>query len=208
MKNPEVEIVPMQQEHVNDTVQIHLDSFPNFFSTFLGPDYVSIVYTEILKLPDHVAWVAKDANQGVVGFVIGITEQSSFFAHMARKHWLNIAMASVRAVFRRPQIILRLFRALLYPQKSRQASAQALLLSIAVLPACSGAGTGQKLLQAFLRDMKERNVPAVCLTTDAEGNERTNRFYQQAGFTVTRTYATAEGRRINEYLLKLTGEAS
>jgi ribosomal protein S18 acetylase RimI-like enzyme len=199
----DVGIVPMSQEHVNATVQIHLDSFPHFFSTFLGPKYVSIVYTEILKVPNHIAWVAQDANKKTVGFVMGVTEQSSFFAHMARKHWLNIALASVWAVIRHPQIILRLFRALLYPQKSREASAQALLLSIAVLPTDRGARVGQKLLQAFLGEMKERNVPAVCLTTDADDNEKTNRFYLKAGFMVARTFTTAEGRRINEYLIRL-----
>lgn len=203
MQNPDLVLTPMRGEHVADTVQIHLDSFPDFFSTFLGPKYISIVYSEILCVPDHVALIAENVDGTVLGFVIGMTDQTSFFSHMARKHWLRIALASLQAALKRPRIIPRLFRSLLYPQKSREAAAKALLLSMAVSPAASRVGVGRQLLEAFLVRMKELDVPAVCLTTDAHGNEIVNRFYRSAGFRLARAYTTAEGRRVNEYLIKL-----
>jgi hypothetical protein len=48
-----------------------------------------------------------------------------------------------------------------------------------------------------------RRVPAVCLTTDCSSNERVNRFYQQLGFRLGRTYVTPEGRAMNEYVMFL-----
>ena len=208
MKNTDVVIVPMIENHVDEAVKIHLDSFPNFFSSFLGPKYISIAYSEMLKVPDHIALVAKGTDQRIVGFVIGMTDQTSFYAHMARKHWLKIALASIPAVLSRPQTLIRLFRSFLYPRKSREASAKALLLSMAVSPSASGFGIGQQLVQVFLSQMKENNVPAVCLTTDADNNERTNRFYQHSGFVLTRSYTTDEGRRINEYIFELTDDTN
>lgn len=199
----EIIISPMQQEHIMAAVEIHIKSFPGFFSTILGSKYVSIVYSELIKLPDRVAFVAQDKDQELMGFIIGMTDQSNFYSQMLKKHWLKIALASLQAVIRKPQLISRLLRALLYPRESRKASANALLLSIAVLPTYNGKGIGQRLLQAFLNEMEQMEIPSVCLTTDAKHNERTNHFYQESGFKIIRTYLTAEGRLLNEYLIKL-----
>lgn len=200
-----IEVMPMSQKHIDSVVAIHMASFPDYFSTSLGGRYIQVVYEEILKWPEHVAFVVLDRSSGeVVGFINGFTRQTRFYSHMARKRWLNVAVACMGAVLSRPTIVLRLFRALRYPQKSREASAEALLLSVAVLPASSGYGVGRALVEAFLQEMKERDVPAVCLTTDRENNERTNRFYQKLGFSIARTFTTAEGRAINEYLIELS----
>ena len=43
----------------------------------------------------------------------------------------------------------------------------------------------------------------VNLTTDRLGNDAANRFYQQLGFTRSRTYVTPEGREMQEYLIDL-----
>ena len=195
----------MEKKHLDVVVCIHVTSFPEFFSTLLGSRYIRVVYAEILEIPEHVAFVALDNISGeVIGFINGFTQQTHFYRHMARKKWLPIAVACLSAVVRYPQIIGRLFRAFTYPHKSQKAAADALLLSVAVLPSDKGRGVGEALVDSFLDEMKKRGTRAVCLTTDQENNEHTNRFYLRLGFGVVRTYTTAEGRQINEYLIDLT----
>jgi ribosomal protein S18 acetylase RimI-like enzyme len=103
----------------------------------------------------------------------------------------------------RPAIILRLFRALGYSQASQAATAQALLMSIAVAPHAAGHGVGQQLVTHFLMAMKQKQVTEVSLTTDRDANERANRFYRHFGFHLARTYITPEGRGMNEYVFDL-----
>jgi ribosomal protein S18 acetylase RimI-like enzyme len=201
---PSISIIPMQAEHVTDVVRVHLHSYLGFFQTFLGPKFLRILYSEILKAPDHVAFVAQDNSGALIGFVVGVSHQSDFFARLARRRWFAFAIASLGAAIRRPKIIPRLFRALSYPKTSQAAAAQALLTDIAVVPEMNGRGIGQRLVTHLLIAMKQKNVDSVSLVTDRDANERVNRLYQRLGFQIARTYATPEGRWMNEYVINLT----
>lgn len=76
-------------------------------------------------------------------------------------------------------------------------------MSIAVRPEAEGQGIGQKLVKAFCQELSGRGVPAVCLTTDHDHNERVNQFYQQLGFQLHQVFTTPEGRMMNEYVMSL-----
>lgn len=192
----------MQYHLLDKVVEIHSSSFPTFFLTFLGPRFLYLLYSEILRMPESVALVAME-NGEPAGFVAGVTHQSQFYSQLIRRRLFSFARASLLAAARRPSIVPRLFRALSYSRNSQEASAQALLMSIAVAPYASGKGVGQQLVKAFLAEIQAKGVSSVSLTTDRDNNERTNRFYRQLGFEVTRTYTTPEGRHMNEYLIRL-----
>lgn len=153
-------------------------------------------------MPDSVALVALKDEQ-VVGFVVGVTHQSSFYGQLVRRRLFAFARVSLGAAIRQPSIIPRLFRALGYSRSSQEAVAQALLMSIAVAPDAAGVGIGQQLVKAFLDEMQARGITSVSLTTDRDNNERTNAFYQKLGFELARIYVTPEGRAMNEYLIQL-----
>ncbi len=76
-------------------------------------------------------------------------------------------------------------------------------MSIAVSPDAEGKGIGGLLVKAFCAEMGKRGAPTVCLTTDKENNDRTNRFYQKQGFHLSRSFVTPEGRAMYEYVLDL-----
>jgi ribosomal protein S18 acetylase RimI-like enzyme len=196
-------IIPMHLDHVNAVVSVHLASFHGYFLSFLGPRFLHLLYTEIIKEPDHIAFVAQDAS-GVVGFVVGVTQQSGFYARLARKRQYAFAIAALGAAARNVKIIPRLFRALSYSRRSRTAAAQALLMSIGVLPEVQHTGVGKRLITTFLNAMRQEKVDKVSLTTDRDGNEKVNNFYQKLGFNLYRTYVTPEGRGINEYVIDLS----
>jgi predicted N-acetyltransferase YhbS len=72
-----------------------------------------------------------------------------------------------------------------------------------VRPSSEGKGIGRQLVLAFCQALAARGVESVCLTTDRDRNDRVNRFYQQLGFRLSRSYVTPEGRAMNEYVRPL-----
>jgi ribosomal protein S18 acetylase RimI-like enzyme len=191
--------------HVEAVVRVHMASFPGFFLTSLGPQFLRVLYSEILRSPNCEAFVGRHVHGTVCGFVVGVTNQTVLYARLARKKWWAFALCVVRPAVRRPGIMLRLLRAFRRPAWSRAAAAEALLMSIGVAPDWAGHGVGRQLVEVFLDAMRRRGVPAVSLITDRDGNDRINRFYQSLGFRVARTHVSPEGRWMNEYLKDLAG---
>lgn len=204
MKDSAIQISTMGSEHLEEVVRIHLISFSGFFLTFLGQKFLYLLYGEILQFPGHVAYVAMTSKGQLIGFIVGVTDQTGFYGKLIATRLFSFAWAAKSAFFRKPSIISRLFRALTYKSKSTSASASGLLMSIGVLPEMAGSGAGRMLVRSFLSAMKESRVASVCLTTDKNDNDKVNFFYQSLGFTVAKEYVTPEGRWMNEYFLDLT----
>jgi ribosomal protein S18 acetylase RimI-like enzyme len=183
-------------------VAIHLQSFPGFFLTFLGPKFLSLLYKSILNDHEGIVIIAS-ADERIEGFVAGVIRQSGFYWRLIEKRKWSFALAAFGGLLRKPSIAPRLIRALKRPQESRSASAEACLMSMAVRPESQGKGIGKQLVRAFCQTLAERGVKALCLTTDQENNEQVKRFYQTVGFQVVRTYTTPEGRVMNEYMINL-----
>ena len=76
-------------------------------------------------------------------------------------------------------------------------------MSLAVGPSARRSGHGRSLVTAFAEECRKRGVEAFCLTTDADGNDAVNAFYASLGFSLARSFVTPEGRRMNEYLMRL-----
>lgn len=195
----------MASSDIDQIVEVHLKSFPGFFLTFLGRDFLRLLYTGVQEDPGGIVLVAC-TNGLLQGFVAGVTQQSGFYRRLIQKHKWAFARAALGAMASRPSIARRLLRALRRPADANDASARACLLSIAVRPEAEGRGIGSSLIDAFRRELVGRHVTAVCLTTDRDHNERANRFYQDAGFRHARGYLTPEGRPMSEYLLLLGRE--
>ena len=78
--------------------------------------------------------------------------------------------------------------------------------AVAVRPEYAAGGIGARLVEDFSEGMRRRQVGRYCLTTDRDGNDRVNAFYQRLGFSVSRTYRTSEGRWMNGYVKELEGK--
>ena len=196
-------IRPAQAGDVAAIVHVHLQSFPGFFLTFLGPKFLEVLYLKTIEQPDSINYVALGDSARVIGFAVGVTSQGRFYNRLIRKHLISFAWASLGGVLRRPSILPRLMRSLNRPSEAQERSADCLLMSLAVHPSAQGTGTGSKLVLAFLKEAGRRGARLVSLTTDRAGNKRANRFYESLGFTLAQTYVTPEGRPMNEYIVEL-----
>lgn len=199
----ELAIRPAHAEDVASIVQVHVQSFPDFFLTFLGPKFLEVLYRRTIEQPDSINYVALSGRGQVIGFVIGVTSQGRFYSRLIRNHLMEFGWASLGAALRRPAIIPRLLRALRRPGEAQARAADCLLMSLAVHPAAQGSGAGSSLVRSFLKEAERRGARAVSLTTDRAGNEGVNRFYESLGFTRAQSYTTAEGRPMNEYIAVL-----
>lgn len=198
----EIAIRPMRPADREDVVRVHLEAFPGFFLTFLGTHFLGEFYEAALGDPTGVALVAS-ADERLHGFVVGTMEPAGFYGRLLRTRWHRFALASLRAVIRRPAIVPRLARALLLPSQSAHLDRSALLMSLAVDPTSQGHGIGRRLVAEFVEEARAHGCERVLLSTDRDGNDTVNAFYRRLGFELNREYQTPEGRAMNEYLIDL-----
>lgn len=199
-------IVPMTTEHIPAVVQVHLNSFPGFFLSFLGPRFLSLYYTGVCEAPEGIAFVYLNASGVPVGFVAGSSNPRGFYSRLLKRDWLRFSLASVGAIVRKPSAIKRIVRGIFHPGGNPAGADMAGLFSIGVHPELQGTGAGQPLVQAFLHEAGMQGCKRVFLTTDRYNNKAVNAFYQKLGFSIERQYVTPEGRHMNEYWINLVNK--
>lgn len=199
-----VDITQMTPEHLEEVAEVHTMSFDGFFLTFLGPKFLKLLYSEVMREPESVTLIALERDsQKVIGFIVGITEQDNFYKRLAMTRAPIFALASLTAVVRRPSIIPRLLRVFTYPQNKQKSATEALLMSLAVHPKAAANGIGHRLVSSFITQMQAQGVTQISLMTDKNNNAKANGFYRKLGFEVRQTIETPEGRWMYEYALDL-----
>ena len=152
-----VVIRPMLDSEVEAVVEVHLRTFTGFFLSFLGRRFLVQLYRAIRSAPEGVVLVAA-GEEGIEGFVAGVTSQQSFYRRLVRKHWWRFAMSALGAAIRKPSVIPRLLRALRRPSDIEHSAVSAALMSIGVAPESEGRGVGGLLIESFCREMAARGV--------------------------------------------------
>jgi ribosomal protein S18 acetylase RimI-like enzyme len=195
-----VRLRQMSAADVGSVVQVHLASFPRFFLSSLGPEFLRILYRAFLEDAAGIAAVAEQ-NHTVVGFVCGSSRPRSFYSRLFKRHWWRFGLAAASALVGRPSRIVHLLGALRRRLDSK-AGAKALhaeLMSLAVCPGAQSRGIGRSLVLRFVALVRDAEVHSIMLTTDRAANEGVNRFYNRMGFTLTKSFVTNIGREMNEY---------
>jgi colanic acid biosynthesis glycosyl transferase WcaI len=195
-------ISQMSKADIKSIVDVHMKSFPDFFLTFLGPSFLKEFYGSFLIDKEGVGFVAKSSeNQNVIGVIVGPVIPDGYFKRLLKRRWWAFCLASISAVIKKPTVIKRLFRAVFYRGQAPEGNPRSLLSSLAVDPDIQGKGVGRMLVSHWIQEVQKRGSKGCFLTTDAEGNEGVNAFYQKLGWQVESNYTTPEGRRMNRYVL-------
>jgi GNAT superfamily N-acetyltransferase len=199
--SPPITVEPLASQDLDTVVRVHLQAFPSFFLSFLGPRFLREFYVSFLVDPAGIGFVASEREGQVLGAVVGPLNPQGYFKRLLRRRWWAFCLASVGAVGRNPACLKRLVRAVFYRGEAPSGPARALLSSIAVLPSAQGHGVGKALVQRWVEEARRRGAAGCYLTTDAEGNGDVNAFYQRVGWRLESAYVTPEGRRMNRYVL-------
>ena len=187
-------------QDIAEIVTVHLESFQGFFLTFLGRDFLFVLYDSLLADRDGILLVHEE-NRHIAGFVAGTTSMPDSYRRMLSRKALAFWWTATGALLRRPTIAPRLLRALRRPSEARRYSSEAVLMSIAVRPEDQGQGVGEALVQAFRAALEERGQKVFCLVTDRDRNEQVHRFYAKLGLRRVTDHVTPEGRTLTEYCL-------
>lgn len=191
----------IRDKDLKDIVKVHMKAFPSFFLTFLGPGFLKEFYKSFLYDSQGIGFVAIDKEtEEILGAIVGPLNPKGYFKRLLKRKWFIFCIASVGAVFRKPAVIKRLFRAVFYRGDAPDGQERSLLSSIAVSPDAQGKGAGRALVKRWLEEIKSRKSSGAFLTTDAENNQTVNNFYQKLGWKLESSYSTPEGRRMNRYV--------
>jgi ribosomal protein S18 acetylase RimI-like enzyme len=185
---------------VDDVVEIHMKAFPGFFLSILGRRFLKEFYKSFATNSQGIGFVAKELDGKIIGAVVGPINPRGYFKRLLINRWARFCLASIGAVARKPISALRLLRAIFYRGQAPSGPTRALLSSIAVDPEVQRRGVGKALVERWLEEVQRRGLIGCYLTTDAEGNEVVNNFYQYLGWRVESSYVTPEGRRMHRYV--------
>ncbi|HYE30663.1 MAG TPA: GNAT family N-acetyltransferase [Methylomirabilota bacterium] len=200
----EVRIERITLDDVPRVVTAHIDAFPGFFLTTLGPGFLRAFYRAFTDEPTAISLKASSPEHPLLGFVVGTVEPDGFFKRLLKRRWWEFGTHAAMASLKNPAYTSRLLRAVAYRGGPDRPEGFALLSSIAVLPAAQGKGVGKALVSEWKRLAVENGSPGYYLTTDAVGNDPVNHFYQSLGLKLTSSYTTKEGRVMNLYSQKLS----
>jgi len=195
-----IDVTLLSSSHIDTIVEIHLRAFPNFFLSFLGPRFLREFYESFLFDSHGIGYTASAPDGQVLGVIVGPVDPSGYFKRLLKRRWWAFCSASISAVMRRPSCVPRLFRAVIYRGGSPSGQARALLSSIAVDPNVQHAGVGKRLVRYWAEEARRRGASGCYLTTDADGNDEVNAFYQRLNWRIDSTYTTPEGRRMYRYV--------
>jgi ribosomal protein S18 acetylase RimI-like enzyme len=181
---------------------LHAAAFPGFFLTSLGTPFLRAYYRMVLDYEGAVFLVAEN-EQRLAGFVAGFVAPKGFYGRMkARKRRLLLPI--LLGLLMRPSLLPRVLgnagrvrrASTIVPAAGEHACE---LSSLAVAPDRMRHGIGRALVRAFLAAAESKQARCVYLTTDAEGNEAAQRFYEELGFRQTRRLESPGKRSMTEY---------
>lgn len=184
----------LQAEDINRAVAIHEAAFPDYFLTFLGRDFLKLLYRFYIRGDEEIALAGLYHNQ-VVATVLGTTQPQKFYRRLATRYFFPFAWAALKPFLRKPAILPRLVRALTYRGDHPPIEADgALLASICVDVPFQNQGLGKHLVAAFEREIFQRGVKFGYLITDRFNNGKTLSFYKKVGWHEMSEFTTQQGR--------------
>lgn len=200
-----IEIDDLRDGDVRAAAQLHRRAFPSFFLSSLGEPFLEQFYRGFLDDRTAVTAVVRSEAGALQGVVVGTVQPVGFFGRLLRRQWLGFAFASARAVVRNPAAVPRLVGAIRYRGAAGDHCTGALLSSVCVDPDLQGAGIGKVLVTEWVSRARRQGAEEAYLTTDTEGNDSVNAFYQALGWSLAEQYVTREGRQMNRYQVVFGG---
>lgn len=181
--------------------KVHEEAFPGFFLTAMGHRFLEAYYGSVLAYEGGLLVVGESDGQ-IVGFAAGLGAPSGFYKFL-RGRAITFLIPIVLGVLRRPGLLSAAARGFVRTRKQSipvvGETGDFELTSLAVRPSCGGRGWGRELVQEFCRRAVGSGANRVVLTTDAEGNDRVNRFYQDLGFISGARERRSDGRIMQHY---------
>jgi GNAT superfamily N-acetyltransferase len=181
---------------------VHFKSFPNFFLTSLGKNFLFTFYKSVLS-SNHGLGVGYFYKNQLIAFSIGTTLQHGFYRSLIIKNGFRLFWAALPSLVLDPPKLFRIVNSLGGSNES-PLEKSALLLSICTLPEYQGYGMGGKIIQEFENVALASGMTGVVLTTDHFNNDYANTFYISKNYKILNVFDTNMKRKMNRYYKNLT----
>jgi ribosomal protein S18 acetylase RimI-like enzyme len=169
---------------------LHARQIDEGFLSFLGAGFLTLLYRRITLEPSAFLLIALDGDR-VVGFVAGADDVASLYRRFVWHDGLRAALRAAGPLVRGWRRAVETARHVA-GGSTGGAGRGTELLSIAVAPDRQGAGTGGRLVRAFL-DRVETGVTPVAYVVVAATNRTAVSLYQRAGFVQASTFELHPG---------------
>jgi ribosomal protein S18 acetylase RimI-like enzyme len=182
---------PATEDDLGSVTAVHMDAFPGFFLTMLGPAFVRTMYKAFLLNKSSI-FLVNAGDAGVQGFVVGALTnlEQAKDRHLAVRLLPQFIWTVLPAVVRHPIRVLRrvVSQFLANEVAPNIPVGAAVLRSIGVTPGVRGRGTAGYLLQAFEQRAYASGATCVALTTDVLDNARAINFYRKHGYQIAKEF--------------------
>lgn len=193
------ELIKLDRNNIDLMTNIHSQSFPEFFLTALGPNFLSVFYKSLLRDKKTISWGIKE-NDILIGFFVATENSDGLYKKIFIKNFFQFLIPLLTAFFKNINLLFRLIKSFNSTKAHRvPIDYKASLLSICILPTFSGKGLGKLLISKLENELIQRNILKYYLTTDADSNESTNIFYQKNQFYLHLNFWQGK-RKMNLYL--------
>lgn len=192
------EVKSEERKLINDIVTIHLNTFTDFFLTFMGRGFLNQMYRSYCDHKESGLLVAENDGK-TVGFLAYSADFSGLYKFMIKKRLVQFGWYSLGAFLRKPSAFMHIIRAFLKPNEVKREEKYIELSSIGVDPTIKGKGVGSSLIDYLKKNVDLKRFAYITLETDAVNNEKAIRFYEKNGFARKRIFETEEGRKMYEY---------
>lgn len=157
---------------------IHKEALVGDFLPSLGQEFLTTLYSGVLGRPGIFSFGYKE-NREIVGFVVGATNITRFYALALRHRFLPLSFHLIKKIASDRSIIKKILETLFYPKK--EVGPQAELIVITVSPVHQGKGIGKKLVKALEEAFKSAKINSYKLTV-YQHNKNAVAFYENLGF--------------------------
>lgn len=197
-----IDTQPLAVEHLDEVVDLHTQTFPEYFLTHLGSKMLKLFYGEFVDQSGNYGFVACSENR-VVGFVAGTANSDALYAQFYRRHFLNLmgifAVCLIKDAYIRKNIwdrtvhIRRAVKSLFVRDTTTSKPKNddsdlttdilARLLSIGVDSNFRGRGVADMLVRALCHRLAQDGIETVGLSVNAD-NARAIAFYKKNGWSI------------------------
>ncbi|MCZ4569887.1 GNAT family N-acetyltransferase [Rhodococcus erythropolis] len=209
---------------LSTSARLHLEALPVGLFPQLGYRFLRRWHASFVARPHAVAFVAADADQNILGFLLGTLDHRAHLSQVLRDRRTVVSLAAhgFIALAVRPRLAARFVRTRarpwcsavsellsLRPPKARRnhssarepADATAVLVAIAVDPTQRGHGIGAQLTVAFETAASRYGTPTAELVTAVgdDDSDSSHGFYDRLGWIPARVYLDRDGCRMQVY---------
>ena len=181
-----------KKEDALDIAKIHKQEIKKGFLSSLPVVFLEKLYLSVIE--SDFCIIAREGDE-VLGFIAGTKDIKKLYSYFLKRYFFYSAFFLLPKIFNIKKIIETLF----YPKNE---GVKAELLTIAVKKNFQGQGLAKKMFEAFISEMKKRNVRAFKVLVGEELAPAIS-FYEKSGFKFLEETEVHKGKKSRIYIYNL-----